>query len=96
MEYYFQLTPKAKEEFVDAYNYYEEKINGLGDKFRKEVYHFISLIISNPFHYPLKSKKQREVVLKKFPFLILFRIEENTKIIYVSSIFHTNRNPKLK
>ncbi len=96
MKYYFQLTPKAKNEFINAYDYYEEKVKGLGEKFRKEVYHFISLIIINPFHYPLKTKKQREVVLKKFPYLILFRIEESTKTIYVSSIFHTKRNPTRK
>ena len=96
MEYYAQLTPKAKKEFIDAYDYYEEKVDGLGDKFRKEVYHFISSIINNPFHFPLKTKKQREAVLKKFPFLILFRIEESTKTIYVSSIFHTKRNPTFK
>lgn len=96
MKYNFLVTPRAKKEFIDAYEYYEEKADDLGEKFRKEVYHFIYLIIDNPLHYPLKTKKQREIVLKKFPFVILFRIEEITKTIYVSSIFHTKRNPKLK
>ncbi|MBU0696627.1 MAG: type II toxin-antitoxin system RelE/ParE family toxin [Bacteroidetes bacterium] len=96
MDYFFQFTPKAKKEFIDAYDFYEEQIFGLGDKFRREVYYFVSLIIKNPLSYPLKSKKLREVVLKKFPFIIIYRIEDTNSTIYVSSIFHTKRNPKLK
>ena len=96
MKFYLQLTPKAKNEFLEAYDWYEKQKHGLGDTFKKDVYYFISIILENPKHYPTKDKQLREIVLKKFPFVIIYRIDEHTNTIYIASIFHTKRNPKLK
>ena len=96
MKFYLQLTPKAKNEFLEAYDWYEKQKHGLGDTFKKDIYNFISIILENPKHYPIKDKQLREIVLKKFPFVIIYRIDKHTNTIYIASIFHTKRNPKLK
>lgn len=96
MKYLLEFTPKAKNEFINAYHWYEEQKSGLGDTFRKEVYKFIGLILENPEHYPIRDKQLREIVLNKFPFLIVFQIHKHSQKIYIASIFHTKRNPKFK
>jgi hypothetical protein len=67
---------------------------GLAKQFLKEIDYYLNLIGKNPFHFAVRfSDKYRFAVLKKFPYFIVFRIEESEGLIYVISIFHTSRNP---
>lgn len=38
----------------------------------------------------------REAIVKVFPFLIIYRIEDADNCIFVHSIFHAHRNPRKK
>jgi abortive infection bacteriophage resistance protein len=79
---------------LDAYIYYEEKSNGLGERFLKQLDIYLKKISENPENFQIKRKRYREAYIKKFPFLIIFEIIENKAIVY--SIFNTNRNPANK
>ncbi len=52
---FFQL-PKAQKEILKAWEWYEEKQRGLGDRFKNEVAKKIRTVAQNPLHYPLKGK----------------------------------------
>jgi ParE toxin of type II toxin-antitoxin system, parDE len=56
----------------------------------------INEISQNPARYPKKKNNYPEVSIEKFPFVLIYEILEKEKAIFVSYIFHTKRNPKLK
>jgi len=95
VNYKAELLFKARLEIFEAWKWYEKQKTGLGDRFEDEVFRKIALIEANPFHYPLK-KKAREAVIDDFPFLIVYRVNKNQKLIMIVSVFHTSRNPVKK
>lgn len=93
--YSIEFIADAEEELSDAFDWYEEKKPGLGDRFYNEITRHLSIIESNPFTYACKYGHDLHFAsLKIFPFLIVYWINKKTDIIYVISIFHTSRNPK--
>jgi hypothetical protein len=53
------------------------------------------LLKSNPYGYEARYADVRGVVVKKFPFLIHFVIDDQNKTAAVFAIYHTSRNPKI-
>jgi hypothetical protein len=95
-KYKVRVLIKARKEVFDAFDWYEEQQEGLGDKFSEEIQISINKIQLNPNHHPLKTISLREFVVKKYPFVIVYKISERREEIIITSIFHTKRNPKLK
>jgi len=92
--YTVKLLTEAEIEITEACKWYEKKQRGLGKAFLNEIDHYLSLIAKEPLLFPIRfSEKYRFAVLKKFPYLIVFRIEDDKDLIYVNSVFHTSRNP---
>lgn len=96
MSYTAILNPRARKELLKAWVWYEKKMFGLGDRFENEVYNRIKQIERTPERYPKKRSNFRETKIKTFPYLIIYRIDEERNILIVSSVFHTSRNPRLK
>ena len=96
MAYSFILRQEAVKEFTEAYVWYEEQQEGLGDQFRNEFQEKLELICNNPFHYKKPYKRFHEALTHRFPFLIVYTVEEKVNQIVVIAIFHTSRNPKKK
>ncbi|WP_317899003.1 hypothetical protein [Aurantibacillus circumpalustris] len=67
MAFKLEITSLAEEEYSSAFQYYEEKQPGLGDKFEKETDHLIDRLKLNPYLFQHKYKHYREAVFKKFP-----------------------------
>jgi len=87
---------KAYREYFEAYEWYENESLGLGHRFEDAVEKLVEQIIEHPLHYPNKMYDAREIRLKDFPYLIIFKIHSARNIIYITSIFHTSRNPRKK
>ena len=58
-----------------------------------EVKEIILRIENNPYQFPKIEKEARKASLKRFPFAVLFVVENN--LINVFSIFHFSRNPSV-
>ena len=91
----FSQLPKAQQEILAAWEYYEDKQTGLGDRFKDEVAKKAKAVAQNPLHYPLKGK-YREALVDVFPFLIVFKFDKEAEMIFIVSVFHTSRHPKKK
>jgi plasmid stabilization system protein ParE len=96
MAYSFTLREEAVKDFTDAYVWHEEQQDGLGGQFRIEFQKKLELICNNPFHYKKPYKRFHEALTDRFPFLIVYTVEEKINQIVVIAIFHTSRNPKNK
>ena len=94
MKYAIHFRDDVFAEIVSIYKWYENQSKGLGSLFIEELEFCFDNIRSNPFLFEKKYKNFRQVVTKKFPYLVIFEVEGNSIIIY--HIIHTRRNPDLK
>ncbi|MBE0638483.1 MAG: type II toxin-antitoxin system RelE/ParE family toxin [Bacteroidales bacterium] len=79
-----------------SFLWYEERREGLGDRFISIIDKAFHLIELSPERLPLKAKSFREFVVDKFPYVIDYEyIEEEQKIIELH-VFDTKRNPRFK
>jgi len=95
MTFTFLLSPKAHNEILEAWEWYEDKQTGLGDQFKQEVAKKLDVITANPLQYASKNSF-REAQTDVFPYLIVYQINKQLNLIFVVSIFHTSRHPKRK
>ena len=92
MNYTLLIRPQAELDIQDAYQYYEEREQGLGSEFVRSLDACFSKIGRNPLTYPLVHRQIRRALIRKFPYGI-FYIVENSKIIVIAC-FHAKRDPK--
>jgi len=88
------FKPRAIEMQRDAYLWYEQQNEGLGELFLKELDYCYRKIQSFPSAYTLVNGNYRQMSLKRFPYVIVFKIKDVEILIY--AVFHTSRNPKEK
>lgn len=79
-------------ELADSKSFYNKRQKGLGNEFESAILTSLELILHSPFTYPIVKNKTRKVVLKRFPFVVLYELENN--VIVILHVFHTSRNPK--
>lgn len=96
MSYHLVLSEKANSEVMDASVWYEEKLKGLGSKFKETIGRKLRLIEQFPEHYPKRKANFREAPVRMFPYLIIYKVYKRKREIVVYSIFHSNRNPRKK
>lgn len=94
--YSVYFHPNAEKEPLDSLGWYELSKKDLGIEFMTEINKVLDLIELNPLLFSIKRKLFREAVVKKFPYLIIYKIDFTSKKINILSIFNTNRNPRLK
>jgi plasmid stabilization system protein ParE len=90
------LSIRAQKEIIEAWEWYEERQQGLGDRFIKELTDRIRLVEQNPDRYPTRYKSYKETPVPVFPFLIIYRLNRKKKLVRIVSVFHTSLNPKKK
>jgi plasmid stabilization system protein ParE len=89
--------PLTQQDYDEAYAWYEDKQEGLGERFVKAVRQKIEEITLYPEVYGSRSsKKFREAQVEFFPYLIVYKINKRTKVRYISSIHHTKKNSPKK
>jgi plasmid stabilization system protein ParE len=87
----YQFLPEAEEEMNEAAQFYEGRTERLGEDFLDEVEHTIQSILAFPRSGPVVSKNLRRRILRRFPFGLLYAIE-NERIVIVA-LAHLKRRP---
>lgn len=93
MNFLIKVTAGAREDTLNAFNYYQNIRVGLGEEFLKELEIKYIEISANPFANSYIDNRCiiRDVVIKRFPFLVIYKIESNYAIIL--SVHNTNKKP---
>ena len=86
-----RFDPDARQEFLEAVEYYERCRPGLGRTFRNKIENGIEQISEAPFRYRIIRSPFRRYVLLKFPYSIIYTIEPNH--LRVIAIAHGKRKP---
>ena len=82
----------AKEQLDESMDYYNQKKEGLGYEFWKEIIAKADKIEQNPYQFPKSDFGTRKATLKRFPFRIFYRIKEI--YIEVIAVLHHSRDTK--
>ncbi len=96
MKYQVVFHPMAETEYREAYQWYEEQLRGLGERFEEAIEIKLNQLNSKPLLHPRKRGSFREANVDTFPYQIVYKIYEKEKIIFVSSVYHSSRDPKKK
>ena len=86
------FLPAAQQELDQTIKFYEQQLTGLGVIFRNEIFEAIDFICLYPEGYQLITKHTRKCSLRKFPYLVLYGIVDNT--IIISAVAHQHRHPR--
>lgn len=81
----------AQKEFNEAKEYYEVEQTSLGNKFKIEIVEGIRKINQFPNAWPTERPEIRRYILYKFPYKILYSVQNNE--IVVLAFAHVHRNP---
>ena len=87
------LLPEARQEFDDAYDWYENRRAGLGETFADQVQRVLDRIAVMPRLHATVLGDVRKAVVKQFPYCVFYR--EEASCVRVLSVFHTSRDPKV-
>ena len=96
MKYRFIINKLAAQDIEESFSWYKEKSKRAADNFTIEIENAIEKICGNPKIGKNKYKDAYEIRLKKYPFIIVYLIDEKGKLIIITGVFHHMRNPETK
>lgn len=94
--YQFIYSPVALIEYKDAVVWYKERSTKVAEGSVNQVQEKVNNICKTPYRYHINYKHFRETSLRKYPYSLVYFIDENEKTVIITSIFHQKRNPKKK
>jgi plasmid stabilization system protein ParE len=86
------FTLAARAELIDAQDWYENEVVGLGQHFRAAVDAVIQRISDNPRQFPVIYKSIRRGLLRRFPYALMFVISADGSLT-VLACFNGSRDP---
>jgi plasmid stabilization system protein ParE len=87
-----RLLPEAEKEVLDAAKWYSQQSYGLDYEFIRCIDEAVAKIGKAPLMYPVVYRGRRRVLVKRFPYSIVFEVVATEILIY--AVFHFRRNPK--
>jgi plasmid stabilization system protein ParE len=85
------IRRSAQADFAEAAEWIAKKSVRLARAFTLAVQQMLDDIQVDPLRYPEVYPDTREVVILGFSYVIYYKIEGNTVVVY--SVFHTSRDP---
>ena len=86
------IRPEAEAEMADAFDWYEDRVPGLGSDFLLSVEAVFNAILRNPQQYARVHRTVRRALARRFPYEVIF-VEDEERVV-VLAVFHAKRNPK--
>ncbi len=91
MKYSLDVKSSAEIGVLKAFDYYEDKQKGLGDRFLDYWETHLDMILQEPLMFQVKYKDFRQALIKPYPYHIIYEVEGN--IITVYKVIYAGRRP---
>lgn len=88
------FNENAQLEYETSIEWYADRSLKAATNFINEVDRAILLICTYPSRWRNAYKNFHELQFKKYPFTIIYTIEEDKELVIVTSVFHHKRNPR--
>ena len=93
MSYALEIQQEAVSDIQEAFEWYEIQKAGLGFEFIEEVENALANISEHPKFYTAINRFFRRIKIKRFPYLIIYEIEND--LVIINSVPHARKKPKL-
>lgn len=90
MNYSLLVSEMAYEDAIVIFDWYEDKLTGLGDRFINELEVAKTDLLNNPLAFAKWNKSIRRMVMRKFPYKLFYKIYEDE--IVILAIIHARRS----
>jgi plasmid stabilization system protein ParE len=95
MKYRLDFHEDVAEDYQEAYTWYEEAKEGLGERFLKMVRVKLEQIAKNPDAFSQKTKSgYREAAVEIFPYMIVYKLYKRKKVVFINSVIHQKKHPR--
>ncbi|WP_230659217.1 type II toxin-antitoxin system RelE/ParE family toxin [Psychrobacter sp. I-STPA10] len=91
MSFRLLISEQAEQDMIELAHWYESQQVGLGNRFIDELENTFKIIQNTPQIYVVVYRDVRRGLLRKFPVMVLYLIDNHT--IQVIAIMHASRNP---
>lgn len=81
------ILPLAKEDIREAARWYNQQRPGLGNRFTREVRGIVKYIKQNPHACNIRYSQVRTALIKVFPFMLHYTVDEDSKTVIVLAGF---------
>jgi plasmid stabilization system protein ParE len=85
------FLPEASSEVEEAYGWYESRKPGLGSRFLQALEDVLRQAAEFPHGAPRVARRTRKAVLRSFPYLVLY-VVENERLL-ITGVFQARRDP---
>ena len=96
MNYHSRFSIQALKQLDEIITWYEEHSRQATDNFIEDLDKMIQKICLTPFLFRSVHKDYREIKMKRFPYYIIYRANEDKKEVLILRIYHTSRSPDNK
>jgi len=90
-----KIDPKAIADIQSITDWYNQQQSMLGKRFQKTTVNQIDNLNKNSHSYEIRYKEIRCMLVKKFPYMVHFYVNEKTETVEVLAVISTHRNPKI-
>ncbi len=96
MSYTITFRKRAAREYLEATAWYNKKSRKAAENFVKEVNILLDQIEKQPDFFRKGFKHFRQVKIYRFPYAIIYFIDDKMNRVVITSVFHQKRNPQSK
>ncbi|MBW6499482.1 MAG: type II toxin-antitoxin system RelE/ParE family toxin [Bacteroidales bacterium] len=94
-KYKVKIEPEALADIQEITDWYNEAQAGLGKRLQETAIKHINSLNKDPRLFAIRYNEIRCIVIKKFPYMVHFYINDANHTVEVLAVISTDRNPKL-
>ena len=94
-QFKIKIDEEALQDILEITYWYNNQLKGLGSRFQKQVKSQINALKKNPNIYSKRYDDVHCMIIKKYPFLVHYSINQNLFYVEIFAVFHTSRNPQI-
>ena len=96
MKYSIAYQQRAINEYEETVIWYRGRSIQAAENFEAAIKEKIDILRDNPARYKKTHREFHEVQLHKYPYNIIYLIDDAKMLVVISSIYHHKRNPRKK
>jgi hypothetical protein len=94
MSFKIKYHPEVFSDIQNAVDWYNAQQFGLGDRFYTILKEHLNFLKNSASHFAIRYDDVHCMPIRKFPYMIHYRIDQTHKLIKVEAILNTNRDPR--